>query len=141
MQPLPFAQSSAQNFYEGVLGIGARVWFRPWLNIAFIEGISYNTSKSNFELTNRNKQSQLLNYLGAEILTADPHRIIIREKAINFHGGEIAAPRIIQGTKAIFLAAIADPVETTIHGVNILRRRYPKIFETYKNLGVIIEYE
>ncbi len=67
MQPVPFASSSSQEFYEGVIGIGARLWIRPWLNIAFIEGISYNTSESKFELTNRNRQSQLLNYIGAEI--------------------------------------------------------------------------
>ncbi len=67
LQSVPFALTPAQNFYEGIVGVGARVWLRPWLNIAFIEGVSYNTSASEFERTNRNKQSQFLNYLGAEI--------------------------------------------------------------------------
>lgn len=81
-----------------------------------------------------------LNYLGAEILISDPQRVIVREPAITFRGGEIAAPYIIQGTKAIFLAALADEAETIIHGVDLLRRRYPTIFETYHALGARIEY-
>lgn len=81
-----------------------------------------------------------LNYLGGEILVSDPHRIMVREPAIRFQGGEIAAPNIIQGTKAIFLAALADESETVIHGVNILQRRYPAVFETYNALGAQIEY-
>jgi len=28
---------------------------------------------------------------------------------------------------------------TEIHGVDILRRRYPNVFETYTRLGAIIE--
>ena len=82
-----------------------------------------------------------LNYLGAEILISDPHRIMVREPAIAFRGGEIFAPNIIQGTKALFLAALADPVETVSHGVDLLRRRYPTIFETYCRLGARIEYD
>lgn len=82
-----------------------------------------------------------LNYLGAEILVSDPQRIMVREPAIDFRGGEIASPNIIQGTKALFLAALADPVETVIHGVDLLRRRYPTIFETYRALGATIAYD
>ena len=82
-----------------------------------------------------------LNYLGGEILISDPHRIMVRDPAIRFRGGEIVAPNIIQGTKALFLAALADPVETVIHGVDLLRRRYPTIFETYGRLGARIEYD
>jgi UDP-N-acetylglucosamine enolpyruvyl transferase len=36
---------------------------------------------------------------------------------------------------AIFLAALADPVETTIYGADILKRRYPDIIEKYHSLG------
>jgi UDP-N-acetylglucosamine 1-carboxyvinyltransferase len=81
-----------------------------------------------------------LNYLGAEILISDPQRVMVREPAITFRGGEIAAPNIIQGAKAIFLAALADEAETVIHGVDLLRRRYSTIFETYSALGARIEY-
>ena len=82
-----------------------------------------------------------LKYLGAEILVSDPQRVMVREPVITFRGGEIAAPYIIQGTKAIFLAALADDAETVIHGVDLLRRRYPTIFESYSALGARIEYE
>ncbi len=82
-----------------------------------------------------------LNYLGGEILISDPHRIMVRDPAIRFRGGEIVAPNIIQGTKALFLAALADPVETVIHGVDLLRRRYPTIFETYRRIGARIDYD
>lgn len=82
-----------------------------------------------------------LNYIGGEILISDPHRVMVRDPAIRFRGGEIFAPNIIQGTKALFLAALADPVETVIHGVDLLRRRYPTIFETYLRLGARIEYD
>ena len=80
-----------------------------------------------------------LNYLGGEIFVADPHRIIVLEPVVSFRGGEVAPPRVIQATKAIFLAALADPVETVIHGVDILKRRYPDIFEIYGSLGAEIE--
>ena len=80
-----------------------------------------------------------LNYLGAEIFISDPQKIIVMEPKVEYHGGEVAAPGIIQGTKAIFLAALADPVETIVHGTDILRRRYPNILETYLNLGADIE--
>ncbi len=66
-QSVPFETTEAQNFYEGILAIVARVWMRPWLNFGIIEGVSYNTSVSNFERTNREKYSKLLNYLGLEI--------------------------------------------------------------------------
>ncbi len=78
-----------------------------------------------------------LNALGADILVLDPQRVIIRGP-INFKGGELVSPGVIQACKAIFLASLCDPVETTIHGVDILKRRYPDIFETYKSLGADI---
>ena len=80
-----------------------------------------------------------LNYLGADIFMADPQKIIVMEPAVSYTGGEVAAPGVIQGTKAIFLAALADDVETVIHGTEILRRRYPDIMETYRSLGAGIE--
>lgn len=78
-----------------------------------------------------------LNSLGANIMLCDPQRAII-EGPVNFKGGEVASPGVIQACKALFLAALADPVETKIHGVNILRRRYPDVFETYRGLGAEI---
>lgn len=79
-----------------------------------------------------------LNYLGAEIYMSDPQKVIVMKPVVQFVGGEIVAPGVIQGTKALFLAGLADPVETIIHGTDILRRRYPNIFETYQRIGANI---
>ncbi len=81
-----------------------------------------------------------LNYLGAEIYVSDPQKIIVLDPVVRFTGGEVAAPGIIQGTKAIFLAALADEAETVMHGTDILRRRYPDILTNYCKLGADIEY-
>lgn len=79
-----------------------------------------------------------LNSMGADIFIADPQRIII-SGPVTFKGGEVNPPAVIQAVKAIFLAALADKGETVVHGVGILRRRYPDIFETYRKLGAKIE--
>lgn len=79
-----------------------------------------------------------LNFLGADIFIADPQRIIIHG-SVNFKGGEVTPPHVIQAVKAIFLAALADPVGTIIHGAENLKRRYPNMIEIYQNLGATIE--
>ena len=79
-----------------------------------------------------------LNSLGADIFMSDPQRIIINGPII-FRGGEITPPRVIQAMKAVFLAALCEPVETVIHGVDILKRRYPNIIDVYRGLGAHIE--
>ncbi|PIR43362.1 hypothetical protein COV24_02860, partial [candidate division WWE3 bacterium CG10_big_fil_rev_8_21_14_0_10_32_10] len=79
-----------------------------------------------------------LNNMGANIFMADPQKAIVFGP-INFTGGQITPPAIIQSAMAVFLASLADEVETTISGVDILKRRYPDIFEVYKNLGAHIE--
>ncbi len=78
-------------------------------------------------------------YMGAEIYMSDPQRIIVMDSPVVYKGGEVGSPGIIQGTKAIFLAALADNAETILHGTNILKRRYPEIDKTYKKLGARIE--
>jgi UDP-N-acetylglucosamine 1-carboxyvinyltransferase len=79
-----------------------------------------------------------LNAMGADIFISDPERIIINGP-VKFKGGVIVSPSVIQACKAIFIAALCDPVTTEIHGVDILRRRYPNVFETYTSLGAMIE--
>ena len=79
-----------------------------------------------------------LNELGADIFMCDPQRIIVNGP-VKFKGGEVASPGVIQACMALFLASLADPVVTEIHGVNILKRRYPDLFDTYRNLGADIE--
>jgi UDP-N-acetylglucosamine 1-carboxyvinyltransferase len=76
-----------------------------------------------------------LAYMGAEIYMSDPQRIIVMEPRTQYKGGIVVSPGIIQGTKAIFLAALSEPVKTTLHGTDILKRRYPNILDTYKRLG------
>ncbi|MBN2041107.1 MAG: UDP-N-acetylglucosamine 1-carboxyvinyltransferase [Spirochaetes bacterium] len=80
-----------------------------------------------------------LTYMGAEIYMSDPQRIIVMDSPVKYKGGEVGSPGIIQGTKAIFLAALADNETTILHGTNILKRRYPEIDKTYKRLGANIE--
>ncbi len=79
-----------------------------------------------------------LNQMGADIMVMDPRNIIVNGP-VKFKGGSVTTPSVIQACKAIFLAALADPVETTITGVDILNRRYPNIFEIYNKLGAKIE--
>ena len=66
-QPVRNATVPAQTFGEGTLGLGLRLWLRPWLNIFVVEGISLNTDFSFYEQTYRERFSKLLNYLGFEI--------------------------------------------------------------------------
>ncbi|MEB3318536.1 MAG: DUF3769 domain-containing protein [Cyanobacteriota bacterium] len=66
-QAVPYAPTPAQTFGEVTLGIGARLWLRPWLNIFFEEGVSLLTESSNWERTERENYSTLLNYLAFEV--------------------------------------------------------------------------
>ena len=75
-----------------------------------------------------------LNFLGADIFMVDPQRVIINGP-VTFLGGEVTPPSVIQAVKAIFLAALADPAVTVIHGMDILKRRYPNIIDVYMKLG------
>jgi len=79
-----------------------------------------------------------LNDMGANIFICDPQRVIV-EGPIKFKGGEVFSPGVIQACMAIFLASLADPVVTTIHGIDILKRRNPHLFDIYKDLGANIE--
>jgi len=69
-QTVPNANTPGQTFGEGVLGIGARLWIQPWLNLGFVEGISYNSAVSNYERTYRENYANLLNYLAFELEAA-----------------------------------------------------------------------
>ncbi|MEB3264110.1 MAG: DUF3769 domain-containing protein [Synechococcus sp.] len=65
-QDVPFANTPAQSFGELTAGIGVRLWLQPWLNLYFVEGVSFNTSVSNYEKTFRENFAQFLNYLAFE---------------------------------------------------------------------------
>ncbi len=66
-QAVPFADTPAQSFGEITAGFGVRAWLQPWLSVGFVEGVSLNTSVSNYEKTFREKYTQFLNYLGFEV--------------------------------------------------------------------------
>ncbi len=66
-QTTPFAPVPAQQFGEGTLGLGLRIWMQPWLSIFLVEGVSYTTEVSNYERTFRNRYAQFLNYLAFEV--------------------------------------------------------------------------
>ena len=59
--------TAAQSFGELTAGIGLRAWLLPRLSLGVVQGVSLNTSLSNFESTYRDKASQLLNYLAFEV--------------------------------------------------------------------------
>ncbi len=69
-QAVPYADTPGQQFGEGILGIGARLWLQPWLSFGVVEGVSYFTAASNYERTYRENYAQLLNYLGFELEAA-----------------------------------------------------------------------
>jgi len=66
-QAVPFADTPSQTFGEGTLGIGMRLWLRPWLNIFFEEGVSLLSEPSNWEKTERENYATFLNYLAVEV--------------------------------------------------------------------------
>ncbi|WP_371411110.1 DUF3769 domain-containing protein [Synechococcus sp. UW140] len=69
-QAVPYADTPGQQFGEGILGIGARLWLQPWLSFGVVEGVSYFTAASNYERTYRENYAELLNYLGIELEAA-----------------------------------------------------------------------
>jgi UDP-N-acetylglucosamine 1-carboxyvinyltransferase len=119
---------------------------RPWpgfpVDVIPVMAVLASRTKGRLLLQNWMYESGLefvreLNNLGADIFISDPQRIIIRG-AVKFKGGSVSPPQVIQAIKAVFLAGLCDPVVTRIHGVDILKRRYPDIFSTYRQLGAEI---
>ena len=74
----------------------------------------------------------------AQLVLADPHRVITMGKA-QLSGTTVHAPNIIQAGVALFLAALCAQGETIIHDIDIIKRRYPNIAESYRSLGAQIE--
>jgi hypothetical protein len=66
-QAVPFSDTPSQTFAEGTVGIGLRLWVRPWLSLYFVEGLSLLTQPSNYEKTFRESYSVFLNYLAFEV--------------------------------------------------------------------------
>ncbi len=66
-QAVAFADTPAQTFAEGTVGLGGRLWLQPWLNLYFVEGVSLLSQPSNYEKTFRQNYSVFLNYLAFEV--------------------------------------------------------------------------
>ncbi len=66
-QAVPYADTPAQTFAEATVGLGARLWLQPWLNLYFVEGVSLLSQPSNYEKTFRQNYSTFLNYLAFEV--------------------------------------------------------------------------
>ncbi|NDG78414.1 MAG: DUF3769 domain-containing protein [Synechococcaceae bacterium WB8_1B_057] len=56
-----------QQFWEVTFGIGLRWWIQPWLSLGVVEGVSLNSTLSNYEKVSWLKSSQFLNYLAVEL--------------------------------------------------------------------------
>lgn len=66
-QAAPYADTPAQSFTDATLGIGARLWLQPWLNLYFVEGVNLLSQNSNYERTFRQNYTRFLNYLAFEV--------------------------------------------------------------------------
>lgn len=66
-QALPFADTPSQTFADMTVGLGLRLWVRPWLSFYFVEGISWLSESSNYEKTFRENYANFLNYLAFEV--------------------------------------------------------------------------
>jgi len=66
-QAVPNDIVPAQSFGEGTLGLGLRIWLRPWLNLFLVEGVSVTTDVSFYEQTYRQRYARFLNYLAFEV--------------------------------------------------------------------------
>ncbi len=82
--------------------------------------------------------SRELASMGGNVFICDPQRVIISGPA-KLKSSEVYPPDVIQAIMALFLLALADPVETTINNAQFLLRRYPNIIEDYTSLGAKIE--
>jgi hypothetical protein len=66
-QAVPYADTPAQSFGDGTLGLGLRLWLQPWLSVSFVEGVSLLTEPSNYERTFRENYANFLNYIAFEV--------------------------------------------------------------------------
>jgi UDP-N-acetylglucosamine 1-carboxyvinyltransferase len=76
--------------------------------------------------------------LGANIIMADPHRVIIHGGS-KLNGTTIAAPYIIRAVVSMVMAAMLAEGETTILNADSIHRGHPDFVENLKKLGAKIE--
>lgn len=78
-----------------------------------------------------------LNGMGANIILADPHRIVVNGKS-NLYGTVLSSPDLRAGM-AYVTAALCANGESTIQNIEHIERGYPKLDEIIKSLGGDIE--
>lgn len=81
--------------------------------------------------------TDILNQMGADIIMADPHRVIIRGPS-RLHGKKIHSPDIRAGI-ALVIAAIIAKGQSTIDNIYQIDRGYEKIDERLRALGANIK--
>jgi len=79
-----------------------------------------------------------LTKLGAEVVMADPHRVIVMG-GNKLRGGVVEAPYIIRAVVALVMAAMIAEGESTILDADALYRGHPKFAENLRALGAQIE--
>jgi len=79
-----------------------------------------------------------LTKLGANILMADPHRVLVTG-GNKLRGAKLEAPYIIRAVVAMVIAAMIAEGETTILNADALYRGHPNFEENLKRLGAEIE--
>lgn len=78
-----------------------------------------------------------LTKLGANIIMADPHRVIV-SAGNKLQGAQLEAPYIIRAVVSMVIAALIAEGETTILNADALYRGHPHFKENLEKLGVTI---
>ena len=76
--------------------------------------------------------------LGANIIMADPHRVVV-SAGNKLYGATLEAPYIIRAVVAMVMAAMIAEGETTILNADTLYRGHPHFSENLRKLGAVIE--
>lgn len=81
--------------------------------------------------------TDILNQMGADIIMADPHRVIVRGPS-KFHGKKIHSPDIRAGM-ALIIAALISEGQSVIDNIYQIDRGYENIDERLRALGADIK--
>ena len=81
--------------------------------------------------------TDILNQMGADIVMADPHRVIVRGPS-SLHGKKIYSPDIRAGM-ALVIAALLAKGQSQIDNIYQIDRGYDKIDERLRALGADIK--
>lgn len=79
-----------------------------------------------------------LTKLGANIILADPHRVIVTS-GNKLRGATLEAPYIIRAVVAMVMSAMVSSGESTILNADALYRGHPKFAENLKKIGAKVE--